>query len=95
MKSEWPIRMPTLRSRVILSSLNSIRRSVISVRSVFVALFMQQIAQACPMCYQNAQASGTQGITALRHGILILFLPAASLFVGIFVLIYRRRNASR
>ncbi|MGC2333910.1 MAG: hypothetical protein WA581_20840 [Candidatus Acidiferrales bacterium] len=49
-------------------------------------------AQGCAMCYQNAASSGGQGRTALRHGILILLLPALSLFVGIFFLIYRRRN---
>jgi len=44
------------------------------------------------MCYQNAAASGEQGRAALRHGILILLLPAVSLFIGIFVLIYSRRH---
>jgi len=52
-------------------------------------------AQGCAMCYQNAAASGEQGRAALRHGILILLLPALSLFSGIFVLIYRRRNTTR
>jgi hypothetical protein len=52
-------------------------------------------AQGCAMCYQNAAASGAQGRAALRHGILILLLPALTLFSGIFVLIYRRRNSSR
>jgi hypothetical protein len=42
------------------------------------------------MCYQNAAASGEQGRAALRHGILILLLPAVSLFVGIFALICSR-----
>lgn len=53
------------------------------------------MAQGCAMCYQNASASGARGITALRHGILILLLPAVSLFLGIFVFIYRRRNQAR
>jgi hypothetical protein len=53
------------------------------------------VAQGCAMCYQNAAASGAQGRTALRHGILILMLPALSLFVGIFALIYHRRNLPR
>ena len=48
------------------------------------------LAQGCAMCYQNAAASGEQGRAALRHGILILLLPAISLFLGIFVLIHRR-----
>jgi hypothetical protein len=52
-------------------------------------------AQSCAMCYQGAAASGPQGAAALRHGILLLFVPAISLFVGIFALIYHRRNAAR
>ena len=58
-----------------------------------VALVAQHAAaQGCAMCYQNAAASGEQGRAALRHGILILLLPALSLFFGIFVLIYRRNT---
>ena len=52
-------------------------------------------AQSCAMCYQGAAASGPQGGAALRHGILLLFVPAISLFVGIFALIYHRRNVTR
>jgi hypothetical protein len=52
-------------------------------------------AQSCAMCYQSAAASGPQGGAALRHGILLLFVPAISLFVGIFALIYHRRNVTR
>ena len=47
------------------------------------------------MCYQNASAAGVQGREALRHGILVLLLPTISLFLGIFALIYRRRNVAR
>jgi len=47
------------------------------------------------MCYQNAAASGAQGREALRHGVLILLFPTLSLFLGIFGLLYSRRNASR
>lgn len=49
-------------------------------------------AQGCAMCYRNAASSGAQGRAALRHGILILLLPALSLFLGIFFLIYCRRD---
>jgi hypothetical protein len=52
-------------------------------------------AQSCALCYQGAAASGAQGGAALRHGILLLFVPAVSLFVGIFALIYHRRNVTR
>ena len=47
------------------------------------------------MCYQTAAASSAPGRDALRHGILILLIPAVSLFTGIFALIYRRRDLSR
>jgi len=47
------------------------------------------------MCYQNAAASGPQGQAALRHGILILMLPALTLFLGICGLIYHRRDLAR
>lgn len=50
-------------------------------------------AQGCAMCYQSAAASAEQSRAALRHGILILLLPAVGLFGGIFALIYFRRNA--
>ena len=47
-------------------------------------------AQGCAMCYQNAASSGAHGRAALRHGILILLLPALSVFFAIFLIIYRR-----
>jgi hypothetical protein len=53
------------------------------------------VAQGCAMCYQTAAASGAPGREALRHGILILLLPAVSLFLGIFAYIYRRNNLTR
>ena len=52
-------------------------------------------AQGCAMCYQTAAASGAPGREALRHGILILLLPAVSLFLGILVIIYRRGHMFR
>ena len=52
-------------------------------------------AQGCAMCYQNAAASGAQGSATLRHAILILLVPAAALFIGVFGLIYLRRNTAR
>ena len=53
------------------------------------------LAQGCAMCYQNAAAADSHGRVALQHGILILLLPALSLFIGIFGLMYRRRNTTR
>ena len=67
--------------------------------SAYLTLFAlaapDAMAQGCAMCYQNAEASSPGGINALRHGILILLLPAVSLFVGIFAFIYSRRNIAR
>jgi hypothetical protein len=75
----------------------SIRAALILCSCVaLIALPVPRVfAQSCAMCYQGAAASGAQGGAALRHGILILFIPAISLFVGIFALIYHRRNVAR
>jgi hypothetical protein len=51
-------------------------------------------AQGCAMCYQSAAATGNHSIVALQHGILILLIPSVGLFVGIFGLIYSRRNVN-
>jgi len=52
-------------------------------------------AQGCAMCYENAAASGPQGITALRHGVYLLIFPTLAIFIGFFALLYRRRNTTR
>jgi hypothetical protein len=63
--------------------------------ALLVTLAPYAAAQGCAMCYQSAAAAPAAGRDALRHGILILLCPTLSLFVGIFGLIYRRRNVSR
>jgi hypothetical protein len=69
---------------------------LLSCCAALIALPISHVhAQSCAMCYQGAAASGAQGGAALRHGILILFIPAISLFVGIFALIYHRRDVVR
>jgi len=68
---------------------------VVGFLIMFLSVAPHAAAQGCAMCYQNAAASGGQGRAALRHGILILLAPALSLFSGILVLIYRRRNMTR
>lgn len=69
---------------------------LLSCCATLIALPITHVhAQSCAMCYQSAAASGPQGGAALRHGILILFIPAISLFVGIFALIYQRRDVAR
>lgn len=52
------------------------------------------LAQGCALCYNDAAATGPQGITALRHGILILAIPPMLIFSGLFGMLYHRRNAT-
>ena len=49
-------------------------------------------AQGCAMCYQNAAAAGSNAQAGLRHGILILLIPALALFSGILGALYQRRD---
>lgn len=50
-------------------------------------------AQGCALCYNDASATGPHAEAALRHGILILLIPPMLIFSGLFVMLYRRRNA--
>lgn len=61
---------------------------------ILAVLAPHATAQGCAMCYQNAAASGAKGQEALRHGILILLVPALAVFGGIFWTICRRDDAS-
>jgi hypothetical protein len=58
------------------------------------AVVPKAVAQSCAMCYQNAAATGAQGRLAFQHGILILFIPAVSIFCGILGLLYFRRHVA-
>jgi hypothetical protein len=75
------------RSRIL-----NVAASVSLILVLLAVLAPHVTAQGCAMCYQNAASSGAQGRVALRHGILILLLPALSLFIGIFLLMYRRNT---
>lgn len=68
---------------------------VSGVLAGLVAFAPRAAAQGCVMCYQSAAASGDNSRIALQHGILILLIPSVGLFLGIFGLIYSRRNVSR
>jgi len=61
----------------------------------FAVTASRAAAQGCAMCYQSAAASAAPGRQALRHGILLLLVPAVGLFFGILAFIYRRRNLTR
>jgi hypothetical protein len=71
------------------------RAAIVAAIAVAIAFALapHAAAQGCAMCYQNAAASGAKGQAALRHGILILLIPALALFAGIFWTICRRDNS--
>ncbi len=49
-------------------------------------------AQGCAMCYTAAAAARAAAIRALQSGILILLIPPALMFIGIFVWAFRSRE---
>ena len=49
-------------------------------------------AQSCVMCYNTAAAAKAAAIQALRSGILILLVPVALMFIGIFILAFRSQE---
>lgn len=49
-------------------------------------------AQGCAICYNTASAQKASGISALRHGILILAIPPVLIFLMIGVVAYCGRN---
>jgi hypothetical protein len=63
--------------------------------AAFASIAPRALAQGCAMCYQSAAAGNDHSRVALQHGILVLLVPSVGLFVGIFGLIYSRRNVSR
>jgi len=50
------------------------------------------LAQGCALCYNTAAAASGRGITALRHGVLILALPPMAIFGVITFFTVRGRN---
>jgi len=72
-------------------------RGLALVVALFAILAMVPLihAQGCAMCYNNAAATGPQGTQVLRHAILVLLIPPATMFCAILGLLYQRRNSSR
>jgi hypothetical protein len=50
------------------------------------------LAQGCALCYNTAAAASSRGITALRHGVLILMLPPVVIFGVVTLFTVRGRN---
>jgi hypothetical protein len=79
-----------MRSTTVVERATRYGSRILSLAAFLIVIAPHAAAQGCAMCYQNAASSGAQGREALRHGILILLLPALSVFLGIFIVIYRR-----
>jgi hypothetical protein len=52
-------------------------------------------AQGCVMCYTSASALNKSGASALDKAIIVLWIPPAMIFFGVFAYIYLRRTAWR
>jgi hypothetical protein len=68
-------------------------RTAVAAAVGFLAGNLPALAQ-CPMCRNAAAAQGAAAARALDLGILILLVPAVSMFCGIYWLAVRRRGAS-
>jgi len=66
----------------------------VGISAVF-ACSSAAFAQGCALCYTDAAATGPHAQAALRHGILILMIPATLIVVGFFSLLCLRRNMHR
>jgi hypothetical protein len=74
---------------------NRIRKALVVGSGLLVAALISSraaFAQGCALCYNDAAATGPQGIAALRHGILILAIPPMLIFASLFAILYKRRN---
>lgn len=52
-------------------------------------------SQNCALCYTQAASAGARMIQALRSGILVLIVPPMFMWVGVTVIVYRKRNQFR
>lgn len=64
-----------------------------TVAAVSIAGSASAFAQGCALCKNNASALKTGAIQALESGIFILLVPPVLIFIGIFVVAFRRRNS--
>ena len=60
-----------------------------------LTLPLPAFSQSCALCYTQAAAAGARMIEALRSGILVLIVPPMFMWVGVTVMVYRKRNQFR
>jgi hypothetical protein len=62
---------------------------------VFLLVPVPAFAQSCALCYTQAASSGSRMIQALKSGILILVIPPTLGSIGMFFVVYHKRNQVR
>ena len=65
---------------------------ILSAALVMLALPPPAFSQNCALCYTQAAMAGARMIQALRSGILVLIIPPMFMWVGITIIVYRKRN---
>lgn len=68
---------------------------IVLVALAILTLPLPAFSQNCALCYTQAAAAGARMIQALRSGILVLIIPPMFMWVGITVIVYRKRNQCR
>ena len=66
--------------------------AVLAIAAIGLLAASPLLAQGCALCYNTAAAAGSKGITALRHGILILMFPPVVIFGVVTFFTVRGRN---
>ena len=52
-------------------------------------------AQGCVLCYTSIAQASPAGIRAFQLAMFVLLVPALLLFVGLFLLVFRRRSTAQ
>lgn len=73
--------------------MGSVKKWMPAVAAVTGVFLLSSVpAFACPFCYSSA-AAGAKGVRALQSGILILLIPAVTIFFGLLWATFRYRNS--
>lgn len=65
-------------------------RWILGVTALAVAFAPSAWAQGCVLCYTSLASSGPAAMHAFQMAMFALLIPALLLFVGLFLLIFRR-----
>ena len=65
----------------------------LAIAALGLALVVMPAAAQCPLCRTAAASQDDAATKALNLAILVLFLPAVSMFCGVYYISFRYRNA--